>query len=193
MDGRALAAVGAGSLFVWSGIKGWSVLATIGDVIGGRKPAQSLTTPLTVPYGGVGTAASGSASGLADAALQYKEHCYRFGGVPGRDGSQCWDCSSFVNYVAAVKLGLPIPGYAAGKYDGGVHGPATGQWAVWPGLNKVSRSEVQAGDIIVWPGHMGIAISNTTMISALNPRSRTVVSSIDAFGRKPILRIGRYG
>ena len=200
VNGRALASVAVGTLFVWSGMKGWSILGTVGDLVTGKQPNQPVTSPLTTATGieSLGSAPAGTASvganagGIAGTALQYQGHAYNFGGAPGKDGSKPWDCSSFVNYICAVKLGLPIPGYGAGKYDGTSHGPPTGTWAVWSGLSRIGRSEVSAGDIIVWLGHMGIAISNNQMISAQNPADGTRISGIDGFGNGPVLTYGRY-
>jgi hypothetical protein len=55
----------------------------------------------------------------------------------------------------------------------------------------VSRENVQAGDIIVWVGHMGIAISNTHYMSALNPKTTTKVRPIDGGGNGPLMIYGR--
>lgn len=201
INGKALAVSSIGTLFIWSGIKGWSVLGTIGDVITGSKPTGQITNPLTSPTqpsGTVGTGVDGAPSigqtvgevTIADYALAYQGHAYKFGGAPGPDGSKPWDCSSFTNFVVGVRAGMAIPGYKAGKYTGTTHGPATGQWAVWPGMTSVKRADVQRGDIVVFLGHMGIAISNSHMISALNPRAGTKISAITGFG-KPLVRIGR--
>lgn len=196
VDGKALAAAGVGVLLVWSGIKGWSVLGTITDVISGKKPQQA-ALPLTVADASVAGATSGvvataTGANLAGIALQYAGHAYSFGGAPGKDGSKPWDCSSFVNYVASVKTGRAIPGYGPGKYDGSSHGPPTGAWATWPGTTRINRADVQAGDIIVWFGHMGIATANNQMISAQNPSDGTRVSAIDGFGSGPVMRYGRF-
>lgn len=196
LDGKALAAVGLGSLFLWSGIKGWSVLGTITDVISGKKPSQ-VAAPLVASTGtesfGAAPAMSGGGVGqLAAVALQYQGHAYLFGGAPGKDGSKPWDCSSFVNWLVSVKLGMAIPGYGPGKYDGTTHGPPTGGWATWPGTTRINRADVQAGDIIVWFGHMGIATANNQMISAQNPKDGTRLSAIDGFGSGPVMRYGRF-
>jgi cell wall-associated NlpC family hydrolase len=189
LNGKAVIAVFLGVTFVWSGIKGWSVLGTLGDLIKGQKPAQSNDLPL----GGVGTAglAPAGVGSFAQAGLQYVGHAYSFGGAPKRDGSGAWDCSSFVNYVVGVRGGLSIPGYKAGGYDGSSHGPTTVQWASWPGLVNVPREAVTTNDIIVWTGHMGIAISNTQFVSALNPDDKTAIRNIDG-GGVGLLRYGRY-
>lgn len=190
-NGRALAAIGVGSLFVWSGIRGWSVLATIGDVISGTKPKQPVAYPLQTS--GEQSGVTGDApGGIAGIALQYVGHTYHFGGAPGKDGKQPWDCSSFVNYVVGVKAGMAIPGNGPGKYTGTSHGPPTGVWAAWTGMSTVKRSEVQAGDILLWLGHMGIATGHDSMVSALNPKIGTKTQQIDSgVGRGPLMRIGR--
>lgn len=192
LDGKALTAVGVGVLFVWSGIKGWSILGAAGDIVKGGKPNQSTLIPLTTgetpDSGGI---VGGSGESVATVALQYQGHPYKFGGAPGPNAENPWDCSSFVNYVVGVRLKGAIPGNGPGKYQGTTHGPPTGVWAVWSGLQKITRDAVTAGDVIVWLGHMGIAISNAQMISALNPRETTKVTSIDGHGNGPLLTYGR--
>ncbi len=177
LDGKALTAVGVGVLLMYSGVKGWSILGTLGDLITGVPPSQPVTNPLTNPSSGTpeGLPSAGpgglpSAGSLAEIALTYQGHAYRFGGAPGPDGENPWDCSSFVNFVVGVKAGRAVPGYAAGT--------------------RVPRDQVAAGDILVWtgaPGHVGIAISNTQMVSALNPFSKTKVTSISGFGGRGML------
>jgi hypothetical protein len=87
---------------------------------------------------------------------------------------------------------MAIPGYGPGKYDGSSHGPPTGTWAIWSGLSRIGRSEISAGDLIVWAGHMGIAISNNQMISAQNEANGTRISGIDGFGTGPVITYGRF-
>lgn len=194
----AVSAIGAGSLLVWSGIKGWSVLGTLGDLVTGVKPQAQVASQLVDPgsaqvSSGIGVAGgSSNAGGLAGIAQGYQGHAYKFGGAPGPGGTDPWDCSSMVNFIVALKMGWAIPGYKPGQYDGKTHGPATGQWAVWPGLTRVTESEVQAGDIIVWTGHMGIAISNTHMVSALNEREGTRETVINGTAPGPIVMRGRF-
>jgi cell wall-associated NlpC family hydrolase len=190
-----LIAAGIGSILVWSGIKGWSLTGSVGDLITGSKPNQSEQYPLGNPAQ-IGEAnastAGGSPGGLAGLAMGAIGHAYSYGGAPGSDGSGDWDCSSMVNYLASVKSGLAIPGYAAGKYDGSSHGPVTGQWGIWSGLKHVGRDAVQAGDIVVWANHMGIAINHNEMVSALNSREGTKRTPIDGYGNGPLLCYGRY-
>ena len=195
LNGMALAAIGAGSIFVWSGLKGWSVLGTIGDVISGKAPNQQAQYPLSSPGAQTNDALVGGATGnaISDDALKYQGHAYSFGGAPGTNGASPWDCSSFCNWVIGHDMRMAIPGYSPGKYNGSVHGPPTGSWGAWPGLRKISRSEIQAGDVLVWSGHMGIAISNSHFVSALDPRDGTAVGPIDdpAFHSGFLLKYGR--
>jgi cell wall-associated NlpC family hydrolase len=192
-NGRAMIPIAIGSVFVWSGIKGWSILGTIGDLVSGVKPTQTEAVPLVNGANPGAVGPGGSSTGLAASAIAHVGHYYLYGGAPGKDGSQPWDCSSMVNYLASRENGLAIPGYGAGKYDGTSHGPTTTQWAIWDGLTHVSREQVQAGDVIVWATHMGIAVSNTQMVSALNPDQRTKQTVLDAsIAPGPILVYGRY-
>lgn len=193
ISGKAVTITGVGVLLVWSGIRGASVLGTVKDMIAGVKPSGANVYPLTAnvgaPAGQVPTpGGGGNAAAIGQA---YVGHAYLYGGAPGRDGSQPWDCSSFVNYVVGVKMGDSIPGYGPGKYIGTAHGPATGQWGVWPGLAHIDRSAVMAGDIVVWLGHMGICIDQNTMVSALDEADGTKVTPIDGYGNGPLLCYGR--
>lgn len=197
LNGRALFVASTGVLFVWSGIKGWSILGTIGDAITGKKPNQAVSYPLSIappssPGNSSGGTPVGGVGGLAALAVQYVGHAYRFGGAPGPDGSKPWDCSSFVNWVVSVKAGLAIPGNGPGKYRGNSHGPTTGVWAVWTGMQSVKRADLQAGDIVVWATHMGIATDNTHYVSAHSPAKGTTVTTIPDHGDLgPIVRMGR--
>jgi cell wall-associated NlpC family hydrolase len=121
-------------------------------------------------------------TGIAQDALKYAGHGYTFGGVPANGQ---WDCSSFVNMVVGMDLGMAIPGYNAGKYDGKTHGPVVMDWATWTGATTVSSP--QQDDLCVWAGfgalgHIGIATDPQHMISALNTHSGTVHTPIAGYG-----------
>lgn len=191
-NGPALAATAIGTLFLWSGIKGWSVLGTVQDVITGKGPSDINVNPVGAPASGTIDIGSGPGSvGIASVAQEYLGHAYKYGGAPGPNAENPWDCSSYCNFVIGVRLGLAIPGYSPGGYKGTSHGPATGNWGVWPGLQTITRQELQAGDLIVWTGHMGIALDTNTMISALNETTKTAITPIDGHGNGPLLRYGR--
>ena len=195
INGVALSSVAIGSVLLWSGVKGWNLSRTIGEIVTGNVPKGSDVNVLTAPNSpnSPSSAATGfTSSGIANDALQYQGHAYSFGGAPGKNGANPWDCSSFVNWVCGHDLGKPIPGYGPGQYDGSVHGPPTGSWAVWPGLQHVNANAIQAGDIVVWAGHMGIVLGPNQMISALNSSLKTRISPIAGNGNGPLLCYGRY-
>ena len=194
-NGYALAAIGAGIVFTWSGVKGWSVLPTIGEIISGKSPNTSETLPLTSGDGSTGGVGK-TGNAIADDALKYQGHAYVFGGAPGRNGTHAWDCSSFCNWVIGHDTGNAIPGIGSGKYDGSTHGPPTGSWAIWPGARRVSHADLSPGDVIVWATHMGIYIGNNKMISAESPANGTRIGDVtnpNKLGLGPVLKFGRIG
>jgi cell wall-associated NlpC family hydrolase len=207
MAGRGIyfSALGAGILLFWSGFKGWGVVSTLQDVISGKHPSgAALNAPADVAAGSGGqvnplAAAAGAgalagASGIAGDAMQYQGHAYSYGGAPGRNGTSPWDCSSFCNWVISHDLNLPWPG--PGQYDGTSHGPPTGVWGAWfTGRRMTVKGGIasaQAGDVIVWAGHMGIAIGGGQMVSALDHADGTKVTPIAGYGNGPLLAVGRY-
>lgn len=191
LNGVALSSIAAGSLLMWSGVKGWSLLSTLGEVVSGKKPSEPESVLLTSGVTSGSSNAGAATGGLSALAISYIGHAYLYGGAPGRNGQNPWDCSSFANWLISVRLGKAIPGYGPGKYDGTVHGPPTGSWGIWPGLAHISASQVQAGDLIVWTGHMGIAINNTTMVSAFNHEKGTIETPIAGNGNGPLMCYGR--
>lgn len=108
---------------------------------------------------------------------------YVFGGVPAKGRV---DCSSFVNLLRGWKQGAAIPGWKAGTYHGQVHGPPVIRWATWSGASVVT-GQPEAGDLCVWPGilalgHIGVAVSATRMVSALNPQRGIAETPIKGYG-----------
>lgn len=191
LDGLAVGSIAAGGLLTFAGIKGYSVPQTLQLLISGKSPAaQSQVTPIS------GAAVSGSSGGgtasgqaIASTASQYEGHCYRFGGVPHKDGSGCWDCSSFSNYCL-WRNGLAVPG---GIYDPETHGPNTLIYAAWSGAVTIGHkgSVARAGDLAVWQTHMGICLGPDSMISAQTPATGTRKSGIDGFMPGELLSIRR--
>ena len=183
-----MAATAAGALLIYSGIKGKRVTDSLRAVISGQPPASAANAyPVTASFdasgnpvvGGSAAVTGGSASGsaIANDALKYQGAGYVWGGAPG-SGSGHWDCSSFANAVIGRDLHMTIPGYSAGSYHGQAHGPTTLQWLVFGTRVPGGASAAQAGDLCVWQTHMGIALGGGRMISALNPRLGTQVTTI---------------
>ena len=123
------------------------------------------------------------AAQVAEWCLGQIGHCYVFGGAPGPDFTSCCDCSSFANYAWGRVGQQSIPDWPNGTYDGSQHGPSTLGWLADQGrtVGAIDRSEVSAGDLMVWQTHMGIAISNDQMMSAQDPANGVQQSGIDGF------------
>lgn len=196
VDGFGLGTIAVGSVVMYAGIKGYSIPDAFRAIITGQSPttlpqSRPINTPTTAS-GTTSTVAAGGNSGSVVAAAQAGVgHCYLYGGAPGTNGKSCWDCSSFANWCVGKVAGLSIPGFPNGTYTGAVHGPATTEWGTWGGLTHIGRADVQAGDIVVWTGHMGIAISNKDMISAHDPAQGTSPGPIDGGGDGPLMCYGR--
>jgi cell wall-associated NlpC family hydrolase len=188
VSGMAVAATAAGGVLVWSGIRGHRVSDTLRSLVSGQQPstgpadpALAISPTFTPGSGSTSTGASGTpgatGSAIANDALRYQGAGYVWGGAPAK-GVGNWDCSSFCSKVLAIDLGMAIPGYAAGTYNGSAHGPTTLQYLIWGTGVKGGASAAQAGDLCVWQTHMGIATGGGNMISALNPRIGTKVTTI---------------
>lgn len=196
----AVVAAGVGALVLWSAIKGAKVTSGFRTLLGGQQPSGANVEPaggidISTPQTNNGPPASAAAvpqntstnSVIANDALSYvgRGHVYKWGGADPNG----WDCSGFCNYVIGHDLQSPIPGVPSGKYTG--HGPTTFQWAVFG--TKISRKDVQAGDLVIWPTqHMGIAISNSQMVNCPGPNGTPapVVGGFDfkLAGMGPIFR-----
>jgi cell wall-associated NlpC family hydrolase len=183
INGPALGALGIGSLFLYSAIRGKSILASAQAIITGQSPqtvkqanpiVQNTPASTDNNFGG-GTIPAG---GIAAAALKYQGHGYLYGGAPGPNGLGDWDCSSFCNWVIGHDMKMSIPGAPNGTYNPFNHGPATLSWITWGTAVSHNAKDAVAGNICVWETHMGIALGNGKMISALNPRLGTMVTTI---------------
>jgi cell wall-associated NlpC family hydrolase len=187
----AVLLAGVGAVAVWSALAGVSLGSGLRSLLGGAVPGGSGSVGAQLGASaagaagaagaGVGPAAAGAvaSSAVAGAAQRYlgSGSVYRWGGAKPTG----WDCSGYCNWVIGHDLGLPIPGYPSG-FAGAGHGPVTAQWAIWSGAVTIPRSQVQAGDLLVWPAvHMGIAVSATQMINCPGPNGTPapVLDSID--------------
>jgi cell wall-associated NlpC family hydrolase len=171
----------AGSVLLYAGLKGYSIPATLQDIITGKSPlSQAQATPVSgdVTAAAAATTAGGG-SALANDAVSYVGHCYLYGGAPGTSGKGCWDCSSFMNWVVGHDGGMAIPGYAAGAYDGAEHGPSTLSWLLFG--TGISAANAESGDLIVGETHMGMVTTPGNYVSAHDPAEGTTVSAISTF------------
>jgi len=176
VSGLAVGLATAGGLLLFSGLKGVSIPDAVRGVLStGQLPAPAPSaTPVSTTSGA--PLANGGASGspIADAALKYQGKVpYKWGGA---DPSG-WDCSGFVTWVLHHDLGYNLPS--------NTHTVCM-QFYGWSGASKVTTPMVvQPGDLVVWPSHMGIAVSSTEMISAENPHSGTKVDTFQNGGPVP--------
>lgn len=147
---------------------------------------------------GAGAGPGGTRQDVVNEALNSIGHAYLFGGAPGINGDQPWDCSSCVNDNVGRVNRLAIPGYAAGGYDGSVHGPSTIGWLDAQGgvVGSIDRSLAEGGDIACWRTHMGMFINHDEMVSAANPSQGTIRSFVDGFiqgEQLVVLRLAHFG
>ena len=89
-----------------------------------------------------------------------------------------WDCSGFVGYVLGKHFGMKLPGGFV--WSGKVHPPVAAMYKTWTKANTVSVA--QAGDLCCWITHIGIAIDDNRMVSALGRQWGTIVSPIASSG-----------
>lgn len=183
----------SGGVLLWSGYKGQSVAATVRAIASGNVSALSQTGPETVSSpqlnildqaggsaAGSSNATGATASSIANDALRYIGHPYVYGGAPGPNGTGGWDCSSFANWVLGHDLHMTLPGSSSPGYSGTSHGPTTLSYLAWGAATTVghSASSAQAGDLLVWQTHIGFALGNDQMVSALGAKWGTVQTSI---------------
>lgn len=186
VNGFSLAYTALGAVVLWSGFKGETISDTFRSLLQGQAPAGGEEPIIGSMASSAGTAAAGTPgttdSAIANTALRYTGSRYVWGGIPGTtigvdDGT---DCSGFVNLVLGRDLALPIPGYAAGKYNGSTHGPVTGQYLLWNGAENVPLSQAQPGDLACWFSHIGIFVDNGQhVVSSLDAQSGVVVTSLE--------------
>jgi len=181
----ALGFIGVGWLLLWSGVTNAGVLSTVQSLVAGHPPVPGQPTPSI--FGGksvgsvtgssfnLGNAGSGGNSAIASDALRYVGVPYTWGGSAPPESAggpagrkEGWDCYGFLTWVLHHDLGYNLPNNTHSGYL---------EMMAWSGAVQVSKSSIQAGDLIIWPTHCGIAVSGTEMISAENPSQGTKVNT----------------
>ena len=127
--------------------------------------ARVASQPTTTSSGGGGDAPTGAPpsqyGGVVGIAMQYLGIPYRWGGSSPSTG---FDCSGFVMYVYS-RVGVSLPHNAAMQYGYG---------------SAVSRSELQAGDLVFFNGlgHNGIYIGGGQFIHSPHTGDVVKISSM---------------
>lgn len=171
VPGLAVGLATAGGLLLYSGLKGVPIPDALRGVLStGKLPAGAAAAAPSAAGPSAAGPAGATGSAIADDALKYLGAPYRWAGA---DPSG-WDCSGFVTWVLHHDLGYNLPS--------NTHTVCTAFYG-WSGASKLNSVQtVQAGDLVVWPSHMGIAISGTQMISALNKSQGTVITTFAGAG-----------
>lgn len=183
ISGTGVAMVAAGSFLVYIGLRDITPLEGLRELGKGKLPkgtpkeasgatksaVQALWTgggsgSATPAAGGQGAAGGDGWGALVAAAQTFSGDKYS---QANRWADGYSDCSSFAG-KSLKKVGVTPPGASV-----------TTSYLTWSALQKVSRSEVRAGDFLVNTGHMVIAISNTDAIGQQNGRSNVQVGKIE--------------
>ena len=182
----AVALVMGGGLLMYMGIRDVPFVQGMKDMLKtGAAPAGAVKSPTTTPSelnlrtpsagGEIGSGLGGAAGGVTGSSTlgnKIAETAKKYQGVPyvwGGTTPKGWDCSGFVYYVLN-QVGVKVSRLVSTAYIG------------WPGATTVSRSDCRAGDLMVWVGHIGIAVSNTHMIHAPRRGQPTQIGPIKGGG-----------
>lgn len=139
-----------------------------------KKAAEEAAKNAAGTTGTTTTPSSGSATGdqIVATAMQYVGTPYRSGGA----SPSGFDCSGFTSYVHSL-YGISVPRSSGSQAYGGV---------------GVSLSNIQPGDIVCYPGHVGIYIGNNQIVHATVPGDIVRVANIYYASYARILAVRRY-
>lgn len=187
ISGIAVAVAAFGGVLVYAGFQGLNPLEALREITSGKaKPLADsdvswihdamsnglIQDPNLGGAVGGGIAQAGYSPGssavgnaLVQAAMKHKNEKYS---QAKRWQAGYSDCSSFVG-KAFKDIGIAPPGASV-----------TGSYLAWNKLKTVSKSSIQAGDLLCGAGHIAIAISSTQAIGQQNTRRNVQVGSISS-------------
>ena len=177
ISGTAVATATAGAVLIYAGYRGINPVAALRDIASGSPPPVSTEgTTLTTSTTTSPTGSNGAA--LVEAAMRHKGEKYS---QARRWQSGYSDCSSFVG-KAFKDIGITPPG-----------GSTTISYIGWSQLKRITREQVDAGDLVYSPGHIVIAINNRTAIGQQNSRRNVQIGPIESLvGSMPTPTYLRY-
>lgn len=151
----AVALASGGALLVYAGLRGESPLEAVRAVLAGNPPPVPMGKPVTLTgIGGGDFPTAAGTSSLVNSAEKYLGVKYRWG---GKDPLTGLDCSGLV-FVAYRDIGIAAPRSSVTQ-------------RFWKSVRVVSSPA--PGDLVYWPGHIGIVVGPDKMINA--PHTGTVV------------------
>jgi cell wall-associated NlpC family hydrolase len=160
IPGRALALAAAGGILVYAGLRDENPLQALRGLLTGSPPPVPAGKGVQLSEFGTGEIPSGISGGvhpeIAQAAIKYIGVPYKWGGTSSRGV----DCSGLV--VLAFR-------------DNGITDVPRTSWGqrAWSKVRVVSAGEAGAGDLVWWPGHIGIVVSSGRMVNS--PRTGLTV------------------
>lgn len=180
ISGLAVAMATAGGFLVYIGVRNVPILQGLREILKGQTPTARPKKVTAIPDtlqpsrfeqaddGSLFTP-GGSASGIgaiAEAGKKYIGTPYVWGGhAPGG-----FDCSGLVTWVLVRDIGLT-------NLPNNNH-VITTEFLRWNGAKTITREQCQAGDLVCWFGHIGIAVSATEMVHAPQPGEKVKISKI---------------
>lgn len=131
-------------------------------------PAQAPAAPVQEAAPAPAAPSSAANSSVVAIAMQYVGSPY----VWGASGPTAFDCSGFTSYVYN-QVGISLPRTSGAQAGAGY---------------QVSAAEAQPGDLVVWPGHIGIYTGDGMVIDAGNESTGVVHRAI--WGSPSYVRVG---
>lgn len=131
-------------------------------------PAQAPAAPVQEAAPTPAAPSAAANSSVVAIAMQYRGAPY----VWGASGPNAFDCSGFTSYVYA-QVGINLPRTSGAQAAAGY---------------QVSAAEAQPGDLVAWPGHIGIYAGDGMVIDAGDESTGVVYREI--WGSPSYVRVG---